>query len=590
MPQTQEASGARERLCVVFADMVGYSAHTSKDEVGTHKMWMSFVQDVVIPTNDLCHGRIIRTLGDGILMSFATATDAVDWCLKTQAHILNARISKHQRYHGLSLRCAAHVCNAIADGGDIYGNGVNITKRLQESIAPDGIIVSEELFDVVSKTRDMSHRRLGFIKMKHIDDPICAFEILPELRATSVGLQQASQNLPSLAIMPLDSIGGDADFKFFADGVVDDIITSLTSLKELIVIARSSTLSLKSRQLDPVEIGSTLNVRYVVTGTLRRSSERIRISVALCDTQNGEIIFSEQSEFPHAELFETQDRIVEHIVSKIAPNVREAERVCALRKTPENFTAYELTLKALDHMSTLDKDNYQQALVYLEKAMKLDPDFAMPVAYMVRWYCVFVGQGWSSDRVRDVANAKQIATKAIRLDRYNALALASYGHLKSYLERDYDTALLFLDRSREIGPSLAIAWMLSSATLSYMGRADEALEQAKHGLRLSPNDQDLFQFYDFLAIAHYLNGDFDEAAHWSECSYAEKQDYTSNWRVMMLTNAAAGQTDRAKEFAEKILEQTPEFSIDYYLKEICPFRQAKDRHMVARHLELAGIH
>jgi len=122
-----------------------------------------------------------------------------------------------------------------------------------------------------------------------------------------------------------------------------------------------------------------------------------------------------------------------------------------------------------------------------------------------------------------------------------------------------------------------------------MGRADEALEQAKHGLRLSPNDQDLYQFYDFLAIAHYLNGDFDEAAHWSECSFAEKQDYTSNWRVMTLTNAAAGNWDRAREFAQKVLSHAPHFTIDYYLKEICPFRQAKDRHMVAKHLELAGI-
>lgn len=589
MPESHEGDGARERLCVVFADMVGYSAHTSKDEVGTHRMWMRFVQDVVVPTSDLCHGRIIRTLGDGILMSFASAPDAVEWCLKTQAHILNARASKTQTYPGLSLRCAAHVCNAIADRGDIYGNGVNITKRLQESIAPDGIIISEELYNIISQTRHLQHRRLGFVKMKNIADPVCAYEILPEQRSTSVGLAQAYQNLPSLAIMPLESIGGDRDFQFFADGVVDDIITSLTSLKELIVIARSSTLALKSRQLDPIEIGQTLNVRYVVTGTLRRSAERIRISVALCDTQNGEIISSEQSEFPHAELFETQDRIVEHIVSKIAPNVREAERVSALRKPPENFTAYELTLKALDLMSTLSKENYEQAFVHLEKAMKLDPDFAMPVAYLVRWYCVYVGQDWSDNRTRDIANAKQTATKAIRLDRYNALALASYGHLKSYLERDYDTALLFLDRSREVGPSLALGWVLSSATLSYMGRADEALEQAKHGLRLSPNDQDLFQFYDFLAIAHYLNGDFEEATHWSECSFAEKQDYTSNWRVMTLTNAAAGKTVRAQEFAKKILDQTPHFTIDYYLKEICPFRQAKDRHMVAQHLELAGI-
>jgi len=589
MPKTHKVQDARERLCVVFADMVGYSAHTSRDEVGTHNMWMRFVQDVVIPTSELCHGRIIRTLGDGILMSFSTAMDAVDWCLKTQAHILNARLSKTQNYRGLSLRCAAHICNAIADGGDIYGNGVNITKRLQESIAPDGIIISEELFDAVAGARPLQHRRLGFVKMKHIDEPICAFEILPEQRTTSVGLAQASKNLPSLAIMPLASIGGGAEFQYFADGVVDDIITSLTSLKELIVIARSSTLALKSKHLDPVEIGRTLNVRYVVTGTLRRSAERIRISMALCDTQNGEVISSEQSEFPHAELFETQDRIVEHIVSKIAPTVREAERVSALRKTPENFTAYELTLKALDHMSTLNKESYELAFGYLEKAIALDPDFAMPAAYMVRWYCVYVGQDWSDNRARDIANAKEVATKAIRLDRYNALALASYGHLKSYLERDYDTALLFLDRSREVGPSLALGWILSSATLSYMGRADEALEQAKHGIRLSPNDQDLFQFYDFLAIAHYLNGDFEEAAHWSECSYSEKQDYTSNWRVMTLTNAAAGNLERAREFAKKVVGHAPQFTIDYYLKEICPFRRAKDRHMVAKHLELAGI-
>lgn len=589
MPETYEVHDARQRLSVVFADMVGYSAYTSKDEVGTHRMWMRFIQNVVVPTSDLCNGRIIRTLGDGILMSFDAAGDAIDWCLKTQTQVLAARTGKSKSYPGLSLRCAAHICDAIEDGGDIYGNGVNITKRLQDSIAPDGIIISEDLFKVASDVRTLKHRRLGFVKMKNIEDPICAYEILPETRSKSVGLAQVSRNLPSLAIMPLQSIGGGAEFQFFADGVVDDIITSLTSLKELIVIARSSTLSERLRGLDPADIGQVLNARYVVTGTLRRSTERIRISVALCDTQSGEIVFSEQSEFPHAELFETQDRIVQHIVSKIAPNVREAERVSALRKPPENFTAYELTLKALDHMSNLDRENYQQALGYLQRAIDLDPDFAMPVAYMVRWYCVYVGQGWSTDRARDVANAKQIATKAIRLDRYNALALASYGHLKSYLERDYDTALLFLDRSREVGPSLALAWMLSSATLSYMGRADEALDQARHGIRLSPNDQDLYQFYDFLAIAHYLNSDFEEAAHWSECSFAEKADYTSNWRVMILTNAAAGHLERAGEFADKVLTDTPNFSIEYYLKEICPFRQSKDRHMVAEHLRLAGI-
>lgn len=588
MSEIGEVSETRERLCVVFADMVGYSAHTSKDELGTHKMWMRFIQQIVLPTSDLCHGHIVRTLGDGILLSFNSARDAVQWCLKTQSQVLSARLGANALYPGLSLRCAAHVCDAIAEGGDIYGNGVNITKRLQESISPDGIIVSEELFEALDDD-DIPHRRLGFVKMKNIDDPVCAYEVLLENRATSVGLSQQHQQLPSLAVMPLQSLGGGEEFQYFADGVVEDIITSLTSLKELIVIARSSTLSLGSKNLDPIQIGEILNVRYVVTGTLRRSIDRIRISIALCDTQTAEIVFSEQSEFPHAELFETQDRIVQHIVSKIAPNVREAERVSTMRKPPENFTAYELTLRALDHMTYLDKENFEQAFEYLNKAIKLDPEFAMPVAYLVRWYCVYVGQGWSNNRENDIANAKQVAAKAIRLDRYNALALASYGHLKSYLERDYDTALLFLDRSREVGPSLALAWMLSSATLSYMGRPVEALEQAQHGIRLSPNDQELFQFYDFLAIASYLNEDFEAAAHNCECSYSEKQDYTSNWKMMIVTNAALGRIERAQEFVKKLLQVTPDFKIEDYLRDGCPFRLSKDRHMMAQHLRIAGL-
>lgn len=585
----ENVGDVREKLYVVFADMVGYSAHTSRDETGTHNMWMRFVEDIVLPTSKLCHGEVVRTLGDGILLSFSEAEDALDWCLQTQQQVLQDRGGRGNRFPDLSLRCAAHGCDAIKSNGDIYGNGVNVTKRLQEAIAPDGIIVSSTLFHEASQKRDLRNRNLGVLKLKNIDDPIQCYEILPEARPTGVGLGRASQNLPSIAVMPLNGVPDNLEFDFFADGVVDDIITSLISLRELIVIARSSTLSLKSKSLDPFAIGQVLNVRYVLTGKIRKSSDRIRISTTLSDTLNGEIVFSENSDFPHHELFETQDKIVGHIVSKIAPNIRNAERVHALRKVPENFTAYELTLRALDHMSRLDKESYLEAKDCLQKSMALDPDFAMPVAYLVRWYCVYIGQGWSDDFTKDIADARDAATKAIQLDRYNALALASYGHLKSYLERDYETALLFLDRAREVGPSLALAWMLSSATLSYLGRTEEAIAQAKHGIRLSPHDHDLFQFYDFLAIAYYLDRNFEEAVHWCECSFSEKPDYLSNWRVMIMTNAASGRLDRAKEFVSKLLSQRPTFTIDQYLEDVCPFRRPEDRKMVAEHFALAGI-
>lgn len=270
--------------------------------------------------------------------------------------------------------------------------------------------------------------------------------------------------------------------------------------------------------------------------------------------------------------------------------MKVVERTRDLRKPPENIAAYEQTLKALDLMTKLDKESYRRASKYLQKAIDLDPNSAMPLAYMVRWYCMFLGQGWSEHPQRDVAVARQIATKAIRLDRSNALALASYGQFKCDLERDYDSAILFLNRSRELGSNLSLAWMLSSVTLSYLGQADSALEHAKFGLRLSPNDPNLFQFYEFTAIAYYIMGDFKEAAHWSEASFAEQENYVSNWHIMILANAASGQIDRAQEFAEKVVRRNSEFSTDHYLKVICPFRRSKDRQMAARHLGMIATH
>ena len=580
---------SRNLLCVVFADMVGYSALTSRDEIGTHKMWMEFRRDVLEPLTEKTGGEIIRMLGDGVLVTFSSGTNAIDWCTAIQEQILEGRRGMTKRYPGLSMRCAAHLCEAISDGEDVYGDGVNIAKRLQESISADGIIISEDLYNSVRSIRDIPTRKLGYVTMKNIANPISALEVLVDTRQDHVGLKRAKLELPSIAVMPLQNLGYDEDSQYFADGVVEDIISSLASLKELIVISRASTIALDKNITDPREIGRILDVRYVLNGAIRMSGDKIRISVALCDTQSGEIVFSEKSDIRHTELFETQDRITEYIVARIAPNVRAAERVNALRKPPDNFTAYDLTLKALDLMTRLTKETYEQALGFLEQAMALDPDFAMPVAYAGRLKCQFVGQGWASDRAEAIRSATETASRAVNMDRQNALALATMGHAKSYLERDYDTALVLLDRSRELGPSLSLAWSLSSATLSYTGSSAEAVEHAKHALRLSPYDPDLYQTYGFLAIAHYINRDFDEAVKWCEKSYREKPEYTSNWRVSVFANAGAGRIAKASEFAKLVLKDMPDFTVEKYLQEICPFRDEQDRKMVAEHLRIAGL-
>ncbi len=582
------AQGKRQLLCVVFADMVGYSALISENETETHEMWMRFSELVVAPLISKHSGNLVRTLGDGILSTFSSATDALGWAMDIQRVILDNRNARARPFPGLSLRIGINICDAILDGGDVYGDGVNITKRLQETAAADGIIISESLHESVRKGTDLRVRNLGFLTLKNISDPVRCFEVILD-RATSGPTPVIDRNLPSIAVLPFQNLSGDPSFDYFSDGVVEDIIVSLSALRELFVISRSSAIAFGTGPTDPREIGRVLGVRYSLQGTLRLGPSTIRASVSLNDTRTGETLFSEKSEFPHSDLFAVQDMIVERVVARIAPNVRASERTKALRKPPENFTAYDLTLKAIDLMGSLQRDRFDQAIGYLDQAMELDPEFAMPAAYATRWYCIKIGQGWSTDLEGDCRKAAKAASQAISVDRQNALALAYYGHMKSYLERDYDTALIFLDRARDVGPSHAIAWMLSSATLAYVGRSEEAIKHAEYGLRLSPHDPDLYQFYDFLSIAHYSMSNFDEALIWAKRSHSENPKYTSNLRVLASCLVAKGELSEANRISKKLLELQPDFTVSNFGTFKCPFQMPEVKDMYLRHLRLAGL-
>ncbi|MEO0388411.1 MAG: adenylate/guanylate cyclase domain-containing protein, partial [Pseudomonadota bacterium] len=391
------------------------------------------------------------------------------------------------------------------------------------------------------------------------------------------------------AVLPLQNLGGDPDDSYFSDGVVEDIIVSLSALKELFVIARASALAFGTGPTDPREVGRILGVRYVLQGTLRRSNTRIRVSTTLSDTHTGETLHSERSEFSHSDLFEAQDRIVERVVSRIAPNVRASERTRALRKPPDNFTAYDNCLKALDLMASLDKARFDEALTHLDRAIDLDPNFVMPVAYAARWHCIYIGQGWAEDRAALTARARDYASRAVNLDRQNALALAAYGHVKSYLERDYDSAIVFLDRARELAPSHALAWINSAAALSYVGRAEEALTHAEYAVRLSPHDPDIYMYYDVLSGVYYWNGRYAEGLLWASQARALNGSYTSNLRQMIVNHAALGQAREAQQAAAELMRLDPEFRVSVYGRDHCPFQRDEAREQFLSHLIEAGL-
>ena len=566
--------------------MVGYSALSSTHELATHLMWMDFRQTCLDPAAARHEGGVIRMLGDGCLLTFPDADRALAWMLDVRARIVADRLGAAARWQNLSLRFGGHVAHVICENGDIYGSGVNLAKRIQERALGDGVLVSQAFLDQLSSDHDVPFRYLGELEYRNIAQPLPTHEVV--FAEATRPIREATDELPSIAVMPLANRTGDPSLDWFADGVLDDVIDSLSSLKELRVISRNSTVPLAERTRDPHEIARILSVRYVLQGSLVGNGERGRIHVSLEDAKSGDTLFTQKREFSHSELFDVQDIVVRQVVGRITPGVRSAELEKALRKPPANFTAYQCTLRALDLMKRLDRDEFMEARDYLERARQLDDQFALPVAWLARWYCVYVGQHWGEDREGAIEEAEEVARQAVALDRENPLALAAYGHVRSYLRRDYETAIVYYDRARQLSPSHALTWVLSSATLTYLGRGPEAVEHVKMALTLSPNDQDLNQFYDFASLAHLLNEDDAAALTFAELSYAEHPRYVSNLKTLTVLCEKAGRHEEAGRHARTILAIDPAFTVSSY-RAACPFNRNERFEWYLSGLAAAGI-
>ncbi len=582
------ARTARRLAALAFLDVVGYSALMAEDEMGTQARWTRTLAEIIRPASHRYRGTVAKLTGDGVLAEFPSTLDAVEWSREVQ-HLLHKEAATAAPARPILVRIAVHLGDVTTTDDDIYGDGINVAARLQEHAPPGGIALSGAVHDLVRGNLGRPARDLGLLHLKNYPDPVRAFALDPEAEDAVIAASSPRSHWPSVAVMPLVSLSGNPDDDYFADGIVEDIIVSLAGLRELLVIARGSSLSIARRPLDPREIGRTLGVRYVMTGSVRRSPRQVRVSVQLHDTQTGESLWADASDVPLDALFELQDHIVRRIVSGIAPHVRAAELRRAMRKRPESFTAYDCTLHALNCIHSLNKPVFLQARDYLGRAMAEDPSFAMPVAWAGRWHSLLIGQGWSTDRRADSERAVALAAQAIELDRQNALALATYGHVKSYLFHEYETALAYFDRAISACPNSALAWMLASATLSYIGRTEEAVRHAETAIRLSPFDQNLYVCYSFLMMAHYANGDYDQAVKWGRMSMSENPLYTTTLRVLAATLAALGRDGEAAEIAARMLALEPHFSLAEYDRSLQPFRDPEIRVRFIGDLRRAGL-
>jgi adenylate cyclase len=577
----------RRLAAIAFIDIVGYSILMGRDETRTHQRWMAILDQIVQPQAVRHRGKVVKSTGDGVLAEFPSAFDAVQWALDVQQAVEALRAN--DPLLSITLRIAVHVGDIITTDFDVFGDGVNLTARLQEHSPAGGVVLSGAVHDLVRGSLGREARDLGALELKNFENPVRAYALDPGDQAVAVPKHRPVSKMPSIAVLPLQNIGGDPADDYFCDGCVEDITLSLSGLRELMVISRSSTLAYRGRQPDPREVGRMFGVRYVLSGSLRRSERSVRVSVELCDSGTGATLWGEKSEVTPGELFDVQDRIVAKIVAGIAPNVRAAELRTAMRKKPENFNAYDHTLRALHIINSLEKNTFMQARDYLQQAMEEDPEFAMPVAWTARWYSLYVGQGWSTDPVADRAKALEFAAKAIDQDPQNALALATYGHLQSFLFHDYDSALVYFDRALGACPNHSLAWFLSSPTLSYIGRGEEAIKRADQALRLSPLDRNLFTYYSSLNLAYYALGSYEEAVKWGKLSASENPLYTANLRYLAAALAALDRLDEARDVAATIQQREPQFRLSTFERSLQPFRDREISSRYMQHLRKSGL-
>ena len=584
------AAPARRPLAILAADVVDYSRLTEAAEINTHIRLRALRVQTVDPCIVSYRGRVIRNTGDGFLATFDSPTDALACAIEIQREA-EAIESSEASDRKIRFRIGLNVGDVITEPEDIYGASVNIAARLEQYAPPGGIVISDKLVDLAQARFGILTDDLGNLNLKNISRPVHAFSLrVPGADQSVVPVPRGSGSrrarIPSIVVLPFRTSGENQEDAYFGQGMVDDIIVVLASIQGLVVISRTSALSYIGES-DLQRVGQDLGVRYVLSGSVRRTGNGLRITAELSDVESNSLIWADRYDGVLSELFDLQDRIATRIVWSLAPHVREAELKRALRKRPESMNAYDLVMQAIDLIYRMTFEDFSRARALLRQAISLDDSYAMAHAYGALWLVHSINQGWTSDQEADAHEAERLAAAACERDPANGFALAIHGHTRSVLFRDYDNAIGIFDRALAAAPGNAMVWTLSSGVRAYIGEGRDAIDRAERGLRLSPVDTQAYFYLLFLALAHYVNGTYEESVIWGRKSMGLNPRLCSNMRWLIASLVGLGKLSEARHVAQTLLQIQPRFRISTYA-EWCPLTPELRGGLLEK-LRLAGI-
>ena len=584
---------AEERLqrrlaAIPSADVVGYSRLMGVDEAGTLSRLNALRRELIDPAITAHSGRIVKLMGDGALVEFASAVDAVTCAIEIQGK-LREHDAGSSEANPIQFRIGINVGDIIIDGEDILGDGVNIAARVEGVAQPGGISISEDVWRQVQGKVAANFVDAGEQSLKNIARPVRVYRVDLASKA-AIGSEAprsmpAQSDKPSIAVLAFNNMSGDPEQEYFSDGISEDIITDLSKLSELHVIARNSSFTYKGKPVDVMQVGRDLRVRYVLEGSVRKAGNRVRVTGQLIDAESGAHIWAERFDRDLTDIFAVQDELTQEIISALKIKLTPETRERLARKGTVNEEAYDLFLRGREQAWLTTKSGNIEARKLLGQAIAIKPDFAAAHAFFGFTYVNDYINGWAESPEWSLQTGLEIATRAVQMDEtepqcHYAFAIALFFH------RQLDRALAEARRSVALEPNFAQGHQTIARMLTFSGDAAGAIKMLEAYMLLDPIYRDLTLY--FLAEARVALGQFDAAVAALKQQLARNPNSATSCALLASCYGYLGRFDEARAAWAEVLRIAPNFSIERQ-RRVLPYKNPDDFERRVEGMRKAGL-
>jgi adenylate cyclase len=577
----------RRLAAILAADVVGYSRLMREDEAGTRVRFNSHLHELIEPAIASRQGRTVKTTGDGLLVEFASVVDAVECAVTIQKGLADRNADEPADWR-MDFRIGINLGDVIIEGDDIHGDGVNVAARLEGISEPGGICISANVFEQVQNRLELSFEDLGEQQLKNIPQPIRAYRVDIDGLVAAAPEQPVDAQLmekSAVAVLPFNNMSGDPEQEYFADGLTEDIITSLSLWRSFPVIARNSTFAYKGKVPDIRRVAKELGARYVIEGSVRKGGDRVRITAQLIDAATGHHIWAERFDRKLEDIFELQDKVTERIVATVSPELERAEQKRSATKAPTNHTAWDLYHRGMSLFHEETKEGNAHARKMFDRAIELDPSYSQAYSGLSLSYARDLLLEYSDDRDQSAQLSLEAAQRAVNRDDSDSFAHTTLS-IANMWPGEFELSISAAERAVDLNPNSAFARNILGTALDNAGRSSEAVSEFEKSIELNPRDPQAHITINTLARCYLNSRNYEQAAACAQKAIGIRSNFPNAYHLLASALGHLGRLEEARKAlvdCERVQPGFVEKRFNYQ-----PYRDAADNEHIHEGVRKAG--